>query len=96
MLNITCNAYINHNTQVPEPPEGRRRERPGNLSLYSPSMSGCISPKITLLSGSQSSWEYKNGEGVICESSVISKAFGYNLFMTRGKRIINKVWGWGK
>jgi len=51
VLNITCNAYINHNAQVPEPPEGRRRKRPGNLSLYGPSMSSCISPKITLLSG---------------------------------------------
>lgn len=85
-LNITCNACINHNAHVPEPLGGRRRERPGNLSLYSPSMSSCSSPKITLFSFSQSSWEYKSREEVICESSVIPKAFGCNLFVTHGKK----------
>lgn len=84
VLSITCNACINYNVQVPEPPKGRRRERLSNWSLHNPSRSCCISPKITLLSASQSSWEYKTGEKVVCESSVIS--FGYNLFMTRGKK----------
>lgn len=93
VLSITCSACINHNVQVPEPPKGRTRESLGNWLLHSPSRSCCISPKITLLSGSQSSWEYKTGEKVVCESSVIS--FGYSLFMTRGKKIINKVWGGG-
>lgn len=30
VLSTTCNAWINHNVQVPEPPKGRRRERLGN------------------------------------------------------------------
>lgn len=30
VLSVTCNACVNHNVQVPEPPKGRRRERLGN------------------------------------------------------------------
>lgn len=85
VLSTTCNACIHHNVQLPESPKGRRRDSLGNWSLHGPSRSCCISPKMTLLSGSQSSWEYKRGEKVVCESSVIS--FGCNLFMTRGKKL---------
>lgn len=85
-LNITCNACINHSTQVPEPPGGRGGERAGNLLLHSPSRSGCISPKTALLPCSQSSWQYKSGEGALCDSSV-SSSFGLQPFHDwRGKK----------